>query len=132
MTLDKDPIQINNDKLGCPDCKTPLISGGVPMKCKRLPIGDFDGLKCPKCKYVVLTEKGYKDMDEYLLETGLVELQKDGTLQYMDHKFKQSVVTGNENPMSASLNFKFSNITDFVPPFIQPIIQHQYIPKTLN
>jgi len=58
---EKDPIQLESGELGCPDCKVQLVSGNLPMYFRRIFFGYFDGLKCTKCDYGLLTEKGYED-----------------------------------------------------------------------
>ena len=59
--MDKDPIQLTNNELGCPDCKIELIPDKIPYHWKRKLLGYFDGIKCTKCNYSLLTEKGFCD-----------------------------------------------------------------------
>lgn len=59
--MEKDPIELEPGKLGCPHCRRPLIPGTTPFYYKGRRLGCFDGIVCGACGYALLTENGYED-----------------------------------------------------------------------
>ena len=71
--VDDTPIEIEPGRLGCPQCKTPLVEGETPYHHEGLNIGSFDGLVCETCDYGLLTEKGYEDSDKAIAALGAMQ-----------------------------------------------------------
>ena len=70
--MEKEPIQLDSGKIGCPICQTPLIEGSSPYFIKGMKVGEFDSIFCVMCRYSVLTEKGYVESGKKAEEMGLI------------------------------------------------------------
>lgn len=54
-------MELAPGKLGCPECRYPLVPGLTPFFYKGHKLGAFDGIVCDMCGFGLLTEQGYKD-----------------------------------------------------------------------
>ena len=54
------PIRLETDGLGCPDCKYALGSVKSPFYLHDKYVGHFDSLSCSICSYHLFTSKGYE------------------------------------------------------------------------
>jgi len=77
--MNEDPIQFDNDELGCPRCKTPLTEGKSPFYHHEIKVGSFDSLRCDFCGYFVLTERGFRESTKAIIQHGLTEPIRDFT-----------------------------------------------------
>lgn len=77
--MNEDPIQFDNDELGCPRCKTPLTEGKSPFYHHEIKVGSFDSLRCDFCGYFVLTESGFRESTKAIIQHGLTEPVGDFT-----------------------------------------------------
>ena len=71
--MEEDPIQLANDELGCPRCKTPLVEGKSPFYFQKVKVGSFDSLRCDFCGFFILTEIGFRESSKSITKLGLVE-----------------------------------------------------------
>jgi len=79
MIMNEDPIQFDNDELGCPGCKAPLTEGKSPFHYRGIMLGSFDSLRCDFCGYFVLTESGFIESTKAITQQGLTEPVGDFT-----------------------------------------------------
>lgn len=95
--MEKDPVELAPGKLGCPDCKYPLVPGPTPFYYKGHKLGAFDGIVCEMCGFGLLTEKGYEDTGK-AIETWdrapppLYEREYDVVIKYVTNVTKTSMV----------------------------------------
>ena len=75
-----DPIQLSNDELGCPRCKTELVKGKSPFYFQKVKVGSFDSLRCEFCGYFILSEEGFRESTKKMKSLGLGS-QKERTIQ---------------------------------------------------
>lgn len=59
--MEKDPVELEPGKLGCPECRYPLVPGLTPFYYRDDYLGAFEGIVCEMCGFGLLTEKGYED-----------------------------------------------------------------------
>ena len=59
--MEKIPVELEPGKLGCPDCRHPLVPGLTPFYYRGDCLGAFEGIVCEMCGFGLLTEKGYED-----------------------------------------------------------------------
>lgn len=95
--MEKDPVELAPGKLGCPDCKYPLVPGLTPYYYKGHNLGAFDGLVCEMCGFGLLTERGYEDTGK-AIETwdyapALYEAEVDVGIMYVTSAHKTSALT---------------------------------------
>lgn len=100
--MEKDPVELAPGKLGCPDCRYPLVPGLTPFYYKGDKLGAFDGIVCEMCGYGLLTEKGYEDTGK-AIETWdrnslLYETEIDVVVKYVSNAAKTSLV-GLDSPV---------------------------------
>ena len=86
------------NQLTCPDCKTQMDKGYVPISLDGFILGAFDGLICQMCGFGLLSEKGYIDSEKIKKEIGKITkfLKPDmnGELHWTE---SNTVLTSNEN-----------------------------------
>ena len=103
---DKYPIQLESGNLACPDCRTPLDKGYVPISLDGFMLGVFDGLICEMCRFGLLSEKGYVDSEKIKKEIGKItkflEPDLNGELHWTE---SDTVLVSNENIKSFSLDY---------------------------
>ncbi len=100
--MEKDSVELAPGKLGCPDCRYPLVPGLTPFYYKGDKLGAFDGIVCEMCGYGLLTEKGYEDTGK-AIETWdrnslLYETEIDVVVKYVSNAAKTSLV-GLDSPV---------------------------------
>lgn len=95
--MEKDPVELAPGKLGCPDCKYPLVPGLTPFYYKGHNLGAFDGIVCEMCGYGLLTEKGYEDTGKAIemwdRTMPLCETEIDVVIKYVTNATKESTVS---------------------------------------
>lgn len=94
--MEKDPVELAQGKLGCPDCKYPLVPGLTPFYYKGDKLGAFDGIVCEMCGFGLLTEKGYEDTGKAIgtwdCTSLLYEAEIDVVVKYVANVTKTSLV----------------------------------------
>ena len=75
--MEKAPIRLPNGDLGCPYCKTQLVSGKSPYHFEGIRVGAFDSMRCQFCGFYVLSEEGRTDSVNALIELGLISGEED-------------------------------------------------------
>ena len=94
--MEKDPIELAPGKLGCPDCKHPLVPGLTPFYYRGHNLGAFDGIVCEMCGFGLLTEKGYEDtgraIEAWDRTLPLYETEIDVAIKYVTNAAKESTV----------------------------------------
>ena len=102
-----DPIQLSNDELGCPRCKTQLLEGRSPFYFQRVKVGSFDSLRCEFCGFFVLTETGFRKSSEAIIKLGIVEPIGEDFTGIMDSTIELFYPNMSENySMSISIQDK--------------------------
>lgn len=100
--MEKDPVELEPGKLGCPDCKYPLVPGLTPFYYKGHNLGAFDGIVCEMCGYSLLTEKGYDDKGMAIAAwdniAPLHEEYADVEIKYVMNAPKTPTVTSSDPP----------------------------------
>ena len=95
--MEKDPVELEPGKLGCPDCRYPLVPGLTPFYYKGDYLGAFDGIVCEMCGFGLLTERGYEDTGKAISRWDhappLYEKEDDMEIKYVIGASKASVVT---------------------------------------
>lgn len=100
--MEKDPVELAPGKLGCPDCRYPLVPGLTPFYYKGDKLGAFDGIVCEMCGFGLLTEKGYEDTGKAIgawdRTLPLYETEIDVVVKYVSNVAKTSLV-GLDSPV---------------------------------
>ena len=95
--MEKDPVELEPGKLGCPDCRYPLAPGLTPFYYKGDKLGAFEGIVCDMCGYGLLTEKGYEDTGRAIASCDhappLHEAEADVEIKYVTSAHRTSMVT---------------------------------------
>ena len=95
--MEKDPVELEPGKLGCPECRYPLVPGLTPFYYKGDKLGAFEGIVCDMCGYALLTEKGYEDTGRAIASWDCVpplhEAEADVEIKYVTSAHRTSMVT---------------------------------------
>lgn len=83
--MEKGPVELEPGRLGCPDCRHPLVLGLAPFHYKGHNLGAFDDIVCEMRGYGLLTEKGCDDTGEAVAARDDVETLRE---EYADVEIK--------------------------------------------
>jgi len=105
--MEEEPIQLSNDELGCPRCKTQLVEGRSPFYFQRVKVGSFDSLRCEFCGFFVLTKTGFRESSKAIIKLGIVEPIGEDFTGIMDSAIELFYPNRSENhSMSISIQDK--------------------------
>ena len=71
--MEEDPIQLENDELGCPRCKVELVEGKSSVYFQKVKVGSFDSMRCEFCGFFILTDTGFRESTKAITKLGLIE-----------------------------------------------------------
>ena len=95
--MEKIPVELGPVRLGCPDCRYPLVPGPTPFYYKGGFLGAFEGIVCEMCGFGLLTEKGYEGTGRAISRWDhappLYEAEADIEIRYVIDASRASVVT---------------------------------------
>ena len=113
--MESGPIELAPDKIGCPECRSPLEPRLVPVYHDGSKLGAFDGMACEMCGYGQLTEKG-RDAKGLALEA----LDRALLSYTLDNAAETCVVSGTRSSPVTQGNFSAEKTAHATPAVFPP------------